>query len=69
MLSNFLKDIRNYDQRKISRVECSENNGIGVSTAFTSDEGYETALLDKNGVHSVERYKTRNLAVEGHTIR
>mgnify|MGYP001602237729 CR=1 FL=1 len=59
----FLKDTYNYEQRKIVK---EFTNGLGISTAYTSDEGYETALLDTNGVHPVERYATRELAVEGH---
>lgn len=62
----FFKDIDNYDIRKVGRLEREENNGIGVSTCHTSDEGYETALLDANGAHPVERYETKELAEEGH---
>jgi len=60
----FLQDIGNYDSRKIARdtSEC----GIIVSTAHTSDEGYETALLDSNGVHPVERYSLEEEALKGH---
>ena len=56
----------NYDKRKIERVEPLENGGIGVSTAWTTDCGYETALLDDNGVHPVERYPDRESTVKGH---
>ena len=61
----FLQDIDNYDSRKVSRTEV---NGLIVSTAHTSDEGYETALLDDGtpDVHPVERYKSRELAEAGH---
>ncbi|MFW9872524.1 MAG: hypothetical protein ACFFG0_05425 [Candidatus Thorarchaeota archaeon] len=62
----FILDMNNYDSRKIARVEPEENNGIGVSTAYTSDEGYETALFDSNGVHPVERYGTKEKAEKGH---
>jgi hypothetical protein len=64
---DFIQDIGTYETRKINRVEREENGGIGVSTAFTSDEGYETALLDKNGVHPVERYTNKKAAQTGHT--
>lgn len=60
---NFLKDAGNYDQRKIGRTEV---NGLTVSTAYTSDEGYETALIDKNGIHPIERYSSRSKAEIGH---
>lgn len=63
---NFLNDIDNYEDRKVEKTEPEDNNGIGVSTCNTSDEGYETAILDANGIHPVERYATKELAVEGH---
>lgn len=66
MMFDFLKDIGNYESRKVARTEPEENNGIGVSTAFTSDEGYETALLDSSGVIPVENYKTKAAARNGH---
>ena len=59
----FLQDIGNYDDRKIGREEV---NGFVISTAYTSDEGYETAIIDKNGVHPVERYSDIVEAKEGH---
>ena len=60
----FIEDIGNYDKRVVGR-DTSES-GIEVSTAYTSDEGYETALLDQNGVHPVERYGTRTESEQGH---
>lgn len=59
----FFKDAFNYEQRCVGRTEV---NGLEVSTAYTSDEGYETALLDANGAHPVERYETKSLAEKGH---
>jgi len=42
-------------------------NGLGVSTVFAGDiDEYETAILDKNGAHPVERYRTKKEAVKGH---
>jgi hypothetical protein len=41
-------------------------NGIEVSTVDTSDCGLETAILDKNGTHPVERYETQEEAEYGH---
>ncbi len=55
-----------YKDHKIARTEPKDNNGIGVSTAHTPDEGYETALLDANSAHPVERYKTKASAERGH---
>jgi hypothetical protein len=63
---SFLNDNGNYNARKVGRLEREENGGIGVSTAYTSDEGYETALLDANGAHPVERYKDEEKALLGH---
>ena len=60
---NFFNDMFNYENRKIGRTEV---NGIIVSTAYTSDEGYETAILDENGVHPVERYNSKSVAEIGH---
>ena len=37
-----------------------------VSTAYTSDEGYETAILDENGTYPVERYFDLADAEKGH---
>ncbi len=59
-----LKDQGNYEQRKVAKDALP--NGLTVSTANTSDEGYETAILDANGAHSVERYESREEAVQGH---
>lgn len=64
-LMAIFSDMDNYEERKVARTE--KKNGITVSTAYTSDCGYETALIDDNGVHPVERYGDgRELAVEGH---
>lgn len=63
-MGKFAKDIGNYDTRKLGRTECK--NGIIVSTVYTSDEGYESALIDKNGVHPVERYSSQAEAILGH---
>lgn len=59
----FLKDIGNYETRCVGRTEVS---GLTVSTAFTSDERYETAIIDENQVHPVERYSTKEDAEKGH---
>lgn len=59
----FLKDAGNYDTRKLGRTEV---NGVTVSTAYTSDEGYETAIIDANKVYPVERYETKEQAEQGH---
>lgn len=56
----------NYDDCKVERVGPLENGGVGVSTTWTTDCGYETALLDDSGAHLVERYPERESAVKGH---
>lgn len=64
--TSFMNDMGNYEKRKVMRIEPNDNFGVGVSTAFTSDAGYETALLDENGVHPVERYKSKQDSKVGH---
>lgn len=59
----FIKDYGNYETRKVGKDSV---NGLEISTAYSSDEGYETALIDENGVHPVERYLTKESAIEGH---
>jgi hypothetical protein len=56
----------NYEERKVARINPKENNGVGVSTCFSYDMGYETALLNANTTIPVERYETREEAVIGH---
>ena len=57
-----------YNERKVAtQIKPEENEGVGVSTCWVPDlECYETALLDQRGVHPVERYKTKELAFNGH---
>lgn len=48
-----------YESRKVDRSEL--DNGIIVSTAYTTDMGYETALILTDGeVCPVERYGSKN---------
>jgi len=54
----------NYESRKVGRD--TAKSGITVSTAYTSDEGYETAILDSKGTYPVERYKDIRMAELGH---
>ncbi len=54
----------NYDSRKVSRDKAGNTE---VSTVYTTDEGYETALIDSDGeVYPVERYPDRERSVDGH---
>ena len=57
------RDGANYDSRRIGRDDLE---GLSVSTAWTSDEGYETAILDANYANPVERYSDRKAALVGH---
>ncbi len=57
------RDQSNYKSRCIGKTEI---DGLVVSTAWTSDEGYETAILDAPGVHPVERYEGKKEALVGH---
>jgi len=41
-------------------------NGLVVSTLVTKDLGPETAILDKNGTHPVQRYCDKIEAERGH---
>lgn len=59
----FLQDIDNYEDRKVAKD--TSKSGLIVSTVYTSDEGYETAVIDSS-VHPVERYVTKELAEVGH---
>lgn len=53
--------------KSVKRIEPEDNKGLGVSTVFATDiEEYETAILDNNGAHPVERYKTKKEAIKGH---
>ena len=53
----------NYDSRKVGKDAV---NGLVVSTCYTTDMGYETAILDCNNTYPVERYDSKEDAEEGH---
>lgn len=59
----FLGDFFNYDDRK---VEGTDVNGLTVSTVYTTDEGYETAIIDLKEIYPVERYENKDDAETGH---
>ena len=63
---DFLKDMGSTKDRTVKRSK--RINGLIVSTVWTSDEGYETALIDhsEEEVHPVERYPDREAAIKGH---
>ncbi len=41
-------------------------NGYVVSTINSWDRGYETAIIDDNGIHPVEIYSSEREAIVGH---
>ena len=57
------QDSQNYKDRKIGR---NKIDGLTLSTAFTSDEGYETAIGDSKHFYPVERYTNKEDAKAGH---
>ena len=55
----------NYELRKVDFTEINEK--ISVSTVYTPDMGYETAVLLDGHAHPVERYgECRSASVIGH---
>jgi len=62
-LKNPLSDLGNYDSRVVGRDAV---RGFAVSTCWTHDEGFETAVIDEGTVYIVERYKDLEEAGIGH---
>ena len=56
----------NYEERKIGKEFL--DNGLTVSTAFTTDEGFETAVGSESMYRwvIVERYPSKEDATDGH---
>jgi hypothetical protein len=49
------------------RVALNEIDGFSISTAYTDDQGYETAVSGTDGHwHPVERYGSKEMAAAGH---
>ena len=62
---SFLNDVGNFEQRNVRRTKIGN---CTISTVWTSDEGYETAIGDaEDHFHPVERYGSREEAIKGHT--
>ena len=54
-----------YDERKVA--DKAEVNGLEISTCWSDDMGFETAISDKKDIfYPVERYETREEAIAGH---
>jgi len=51
---------------KPNRFPSRVRNGLRISTVETPDMGWETAIIDKQGPHPVERYGSLEQAKEGH---
>jgi hypothetical protein len=61
--------VANGSDDEIIRTVCrtTSKSGVIVSTMWAGDcQAYETALLDENGVHPVERYADDVAAMQGH---
>jgi hypothetical protein len=57
--------VGNYEERKVAKDVLE--NGLVVSTAYTTDEGYETAIINTLGdVKPVQRYPSKEAANVGH---
>ena len=57
------------EERKVAQIAPEQNGGLGVSTVQIADMPgweYETAILDAEGAHPVERYHTPAEAEAGH---
>lgn len=48
------------------RIGKDHVNGLVVSTVLTKDMGWETAIIDANGTSPVQRYLSKEAAVDGH---
>lgn len=49
-----------------TRIARDEVDGLIVSTVDSGDMGPETAVIDRNGTHPVERYESEDEARKGH---
>jgi hypothetical protein len=49
-----------------SKLGRTEIDSLTVSTVHTNDMGPETAIIDADGAHPVERYDSDEAAVKGH---
>ena len=57
------------EEREVARIIPKQNRGLGVSTIQINDIPgweYETAILDAQAFHAVERYHTPAEAKAGH---
>lgn len=64
MLNAMVLDAGNYDERKVADKE--QVGKFKISSCYTSDMGYETAVIYKDKVYPVERYDTKEECIEGH---
>ena len=64
LLSSVVNDVGTIKTRLIARdcLDC----GLMVSTVYTADCGFETAILDAVSTYPVERDETEDLAISGH---
>lgn len=64
MLNAMILDANNYDDRKVAEKE--QVGEFKISSCYTSDMGYETAVIYKDEVYPVERYISKEECIEGH---
>ena len=64
MLNAMILAADNYDDRKVAEKEQVEE--FKISSCYTSDMGYETAVIYKNEVYPVQRYISKEECLEGH---
>lgn len=64
MLNAMILDANNYDDRKVAEKE--QVGKFKISSCYTSDMGYETAIGYKDEFYPVERYDTKEECIEGH---
>lgn len=59
-----LTDANNYEQRKVADKVTVDK--FTISSCYTSDMGYETAICYGDEVYPVERYEDKESCIKGH---
>lgn len=59
-------DRDNYNDRKVAE-QVKLENGLKISSCYTSDRGYETAIGYNDEWYPVERYADKDDCVQGHS--
>ena len=66
MLYGIQSDMYNYKDRKVADKVKLEN-GLKISSCYTSDRGYETAIGYNDEWYPVERYEDKDDCIQGHS--